>query len=117
MSTKTTETATDNDTAKTRGVYVTWTRSRIQPVPDWANECSLQISAKCQAVGGNINAVSSKVSYVNSKLLGRPKYRKRYKMKHICRDCRELLRPAQRERRELWKSIRDTRTGYRRSDQ
>jgi site-specific DNA-methyltransferase (adenine-specific) len=93
--------------ASVRGVNVLWKRSPIQPVPPWAEQCSLCISAKCIAVGGNINAVSSKVSYVNAKLIGpwKVRYRKTVKMQHICRDCREAVRPLQRERRERWRRM------------
>ena len=92
---------------KAQGVNVLWKRSPIQPVPPWAGVCSLQISEKCQANGGDINSVSAKVSYVNAKLLGpwKVRYRKTVKMKHICRDCREAVRPMQRERRERWKAL------------
>ena len=91
-----------------RGVNVLWKRSPIQPVPPWADTCSLQISEKCKANGGSINRVSDKVSYVNAKLLGpwKVRYRKTVKMQHICRDCREAVRPLQRERRERWKRMR-----------
>ena len=79
-----------------RGVNVLWKRSPIQPVPPWADTCSL--------CGKSINSVSAKVSYVNAKLLGpwKVRYRKTVKMQHICRDCREAVRPLQRERRERW---------------
>ena len=82
-----------------RGVNVLWKRSPIQPVPPWADTCSL--------CGKSINAVSAKVSYVNAKLLGpwKVRYRKTVKMQHICRDCREAVRPLQRERRERWKRM------------
>jgi len=79
-----------------RGVNVLWKRSPIQPVPPWADICDL--------CGKSINSVSAKVSYVNAKLLGpwKVRYRKTVKMKHICRDCREAVRPLQREQRERW---------------
>lgn len=82
-----------------RGVNVLWKRSPIQPVPPWADTCSL--------CGKSINSVSAKVSYVNAKLLGpwKVRYRKTVKMQHICRDCREAVRPLQRERRERWKRM------------
>ena len=85
------------------GISVSWCRSPIQPVPEWAD--------KCDICGNSINGVSAKVSWVNAKLIGQGKtrHRKTVKMKHICRDCRESLRPAQREMRERWKRMRDQR--------
>ena len=90
------------------GIRVAWKRSPIQPVPDWADKCDLMISDKCLAVGGNINAVSARVSWVNAKLLWpcKSKYRKKVRMKHICRDCREALRPEQRKDCERWQSVK-----------
>jgi hypothetical protein len=82
-----------------RGVNVVWKRSTIQPVPEWADICSL--------CGRSINSVSARVSYVNAKLLGmwKVRHRKTVKMQHICRDCRETVRPLQAERRNRWKRM------------
>jgi len=83
------------------GVTVVWRRSPQSPVPEWADTCSL-----CKR---SINSVSPRVSYVNSKLMGpsRTHQRSSIKLKHICRDCRNGLKPARNERRDRWKRIQN----------
>ena len=65
-----------------KGISISWKRSSIQPVPDWADRCD-----RC---GRSINSVSKKVAFCNARLVGpnRTGNRKTIRVKNLCRDCR-----------------------------